>query len=405
MVRVWLIVVASLVSVWGSRMTFVGTGVWLFSTHESASQLAWVAIVAIAPGLVAQPWVGRQMDCFSPRWVWLIGTALALVCGVGFWWLLAHDRVTLPVLMAVAGLASLASAVNQPFVMKLIKAAVPEARYLTVNSVRTVGFSVVELAVPAMATWLLTHYSLATIVAVDVASVMVCALVVIACWSWLAALEHSTPKDSGKDAGQPSSTKRVSNGAIAYPLGNWIRRVVVIQGVVGMVMIGFMPLAIERLSVVGYGWCVTLAGSAGVVGALLSARWPTRWLRTQGVDGLIVVLCGGLIVLALSKTIGLFVAMAMMIGGVYAAATSIVQTGCLKATGETNAGGLMGRVFMWGGLASMVAAAITGALVDGVAARWQVEPGLASAWVMGTVGVLIITACGIRSAVSVAVPR
>ena len=375
----YAVLLLGLLSLFGTRLTFVASGIWLFQHYDALLALSTVAVAALLPCVALQPWVGAAMDRGSPRRWWLVGQIIGLGCCALLWWWVRSNSLSYITLLVVAGVGSAASAVHPSFVMILVKRTLGTEDVARFTGWRTVGFALVELVVPVAATWLLTTYGLSQVVLVDTLSFCAITLGAVLLWRWL-------PNCPLIQCAEPTANALPLNAALRH----WVLRLMVLQGLVGVVMITVMPLSLVSFSPLEYGWGMTSAGFGAVVGGAWAAQRAKALVSIGAVDGVLWALCVGLMAVPLWSTAVAFAMACGATGFVYAVGLSWIHAGALSAAPDEATGAAMGRVMALGGGACLIGVMVSSVLVDSVAYGLSVSTGVISGGVL--VGMAMLSA-------------
>jgi MFS transporter, DHA3 family, macrolide efflux protein len=179
-----------LISLVGSGLTRFALGVWVYQRTGSATDFALITLCAFLPGLLAAPFAGALVDRSDRRWVlfWSdLGPAVGTLAVV---LLLRADALQVWHIYAVAALGSVFNTFQWPAYQAATTLLVPKQQLGRANGMMQLGQAAAEVVAPLLAGLLISVVGLAGVVAIDLATFLFAA-------SMLLLVRIPKPVDSG----------------------------------------------------------------------------------------------------------------------------------------------------------------------------------------------------------------
>lgn len=362
-------VAARIVSLAGSAVTFIAMPVLIYGITGSATWTSMVFVVEAVPYLVLGLWAGALADRFDRRRMMVISDLLAALTlatvPIASWLgVLSAVHVLLAALIARTVFVFF-DAANQGALPSLV----PRDRLPSANAMVFGGSTVAETVVPMAAGALIVVVSPASVIAIDVVTLVASALLV---------RSITRPLSAPRPAGQATGWSAVADGTRFIVRHEVVRIMIVIGALVafsaGSLMAVLVVWADRTLDVREGDWRLgVLFGSWGI-GAVIGSLFVPRLVRRFG------GVRAALLVLPAAAACGLALSLpTSWLHGVIAVATwsvtyIMIATISLTLRQQVTPEPMMSRVMTAGRMATFGVGYPIGALLGGVlAARVSAE--------------------------------
>ena len=272
-----LLLAGSVVSLVGSQLAFVATIFWLRQTTDSASLLGLSASIAAIPLLLLSPLGGVLADRWPRRKILIVCDIICcLVClSLMFFTGAASVSVSLAVAGVFASNLILFSCIafSNPAIQALLPDIVETQRLEQAIGVRQASSLIAMIGGQALGALLLTHYSPATLFAIDGASYLASALLL-----FFIRAQIKAPKPATSMA-PPRRVYDDMRAAVAYIWGQHGMRLVLIAALpvsifseTIIVFLSFYTTNALREPLAYYGYLLTLFSAGSFIGFALTTR-------------------------------------------------------------------------------------------------------------------------------------
>ncbi|HEV3000937.1 MAG TPA: amino acid adenylation domain-containing protein [Solirubrobacteraceae bacterium] len=290
------VTLGQLVSQTGSRALAFALGVWVYLQTGSVTQFSAILVTGLLPGLLALPFAGAAADRWSRRGLMLAGE-LTNAAGTGFV-LVAYATGSLHLwqLYVAAGLASIATALQQPAYLAAVAQLVPKQYLARANGVQQTVVAVSQAAGPLIGGTLVALMDIGSVMVVDLATVVFAVLTLVA-------------------VRFPSLLFRKREESIWREIGGGWQYIARRRSLVDMVVffLGFnllfgFAIALIPPMVLAFGSPATLSLAAlsgaigGILGGALMALWGGAERRATGMIGFVALTGAGMVVAGLAPS-------------------------------------------------------------------------------------------------------
>lgn len=354
-----------------SQMTTFGMSLWVLESTGKVALFAWVAVMAVLPGVVLTPLVGVIIDRYDRTTIMLVSMVGPTVC-VGIAWLLAASgQLQLWHATVLAGAIALFGIPVGPLLMASIPSLVDRASLPRANAALSAGAGASAVLGPIAGAAVYSYGGLSPILALDAVTFVVAAFAMRRI-----RLGGRTPQDGPRARGWRRELLegfvylRRERGLLVLTF--FFAAIRFTGGIVTFLIIPLV-LAFSSASLAG---AVSSAGSAGfLAGAVAMTIWGGPSKRLRGVFPVISLQGVALMFIALRPSVWLIgaaffatVGCAPIMG---ASVLSVWQTRVPEA--------LRGRVFavreMIASAVRPLAIVVAGATVDDHFEPWMAEGG------------------------------
>lgn len=360
-----LLILAQGISVTGDMVLLTAASIAVFRATDSATSVSLLLGLAALPMVVLGPLGGTFADWYSRRRI-LVGAdllaAVACLLAVG---MSASQPVMATAFVAVAAVASL-SALYRPAAQALLPSLASEEQLGRANSAIRLATSLANIAGPALAAFMMSRGGLDFVLAMDAASFMVSAGLVLMIQRIPVASHRGTGRNAFRDAwaGLDYATHQARIRTVTLAIG-----VVMLAGT--LVNAGTLPLVSRSLGLPEsrYGTLLAIEG-AGAMGlaVLFLALGPGKRLL---VTGAFAVIGTGATTLVLGGAGGFTVAaVAICLQGASMVALQVAFSSYLqRETVDAFRGRVMSLVGMVASLAQLIGYAAAGPLIEWLGPR------------------------------------
>ena len=268
----WIGQTVSLIGTW---MQQVGQGWLALQLSDSAFIVGVVAAAGSLPVLLFSLYAGVLVDRLDKLRIVMIAQILLSIEAAVLWWAVWSGHITIPLLVALAGMNGLISAVEIPARQALIVELVGRDDVVDAVALNSGGFNLARIIGPSLAAAVIASAGLSWCFGVNALSY----IAVIGC---LAAIK--LPKFIRVE-GRPAALREFREG-IAYIRSRrevmGLIGVIAVYAIFGFQYITMMPVIARNVlhtNASGYGLLVTFVGIGAVIGALALAALSTRVRR------------------------------------------------------------------------------------------------------------------------------
>ena len=268
----WIGQTVSLIGTW---MQQVGQGWLALQLSDSAFIVGVVAAAGSLPVLLFSLYAGVLVDRLDKLRIVMIAQILLSIEAAVLWWAVWSGHITIPLLVALAGMNGLISAVEIPARQALIVELVGRDDVVDAVALNSGGFNLARIIGPSIAAAVIASAGLSWCFGVNALSY----IAVIGC---LAAIK--LPKFIRVE-GRPAALREFREG-IAYIRSRrevmGLIGVIAVYAIFGFQYITMMPVIARNVlhtNASGYGLLVTFVGIGAVIGALALAALSTRVRR------------------------------------------------------------------------------------------------------------------------------
>ncbi len=171
--RLWL---GQTVSAFGSHMSGLALGVWLFQRTGSATPLALTFACGYAPSILLGPYAGALVDRLPRKVTLVAANAAQAAATLAAWGLLLAGQLPAWGVYLLAASASAAGAFGEPALEASVVLLVPPAHLGRANGLQSLGNGLANLLAPVAAGLLVARLGIATVLLADMATFLVGAL-------------------------------------------------------------------------------------------------------------------------------------------------------------------------------------------------------------------------------------
>ncbi len=283
--RLWL---AGLISDTGDWLLLVSLPILVYQLTGSPLQTSFAFLVELVPAVLLGPVAGHLADRFDRRRMLVAIAAVQAVALLPL--LVVRDRGDLPVLYAVIAVEAAMLALFAPAKNALLPTLVPDDQLVAANSLVGLNQNLGRLAGGALGGLLLTVDGLPVIVAADLVTFVVAAVLIAGVRAGTPTRDHTTPPDRPGPGGAFRGRRIRAGLAVAALAGSaqgifavlfvvWVARELgggaaetgLLRGVqaIGAIGLGLLLATARRTP----GPATLIAAGAGVFGLLSAAVW------------------------------------------------------------------------------------------------------------------------------------
>jgi MFS family permease len=268
----WIGQTVSLIGTW---MQQVGQGWLALQLSDSAFIVGLVSAAASLPVLLFSLYAGVLVDRLDKLRIVTIAQVLLSAEAAILWWAVWSGRITIPLLVALAGINGLISAVEIPARQSLIVELVGRDDIVDAVALNSGGFNLARIIGPSIAAAVIAGAGLSWCFGINALSY----IAVIGC---LVAIK--LPKFVRLE-GRPAALREFGEG-IAYMRSRreimGLIGIIAVYSIFGFQYLTLMPVIardVLHLNASGYGLLVTFVGIGAVIGALTLAALSARVRR------------------------------------------------------------------------------------------------------------------------------
>lgn len=361
--RLLVLVLGSFTTSLGSGMTAFALATWAYTTQGTASAVALVQLCAFTPIVLLGPLAGALADRHDRRTMMLLGdggSALGLLLVLAA---LSHPGTPLALILAGVTASSCLAALTEPALRASVNELVPAKQYAKASSLLQLAFASKFLLAPVLAGAVLVRSGTATVLWLDVASV----LVTLACTLYV---RRRTTSVTARAARQPASlSAQLRAGASTLARTPEVRRAITLASlltvVLGSLQVLLPVVTLARYDVDAVGTTQSLAATGLLAGALVVGALPrpVPWqLLTVGITSLAL----GLLLLPLAGSLPGIGACCFMAFGALAACQTGADLVVRTRVSDEQQGRAWGLIGLVSQLGYLVAYAVAGPLADQV---------------------------------------
>lgn len=286
------------ISVFGSQMAAFAISIWIYYETGSVIQFGAVIAAQLVPVILFAPLAGVIVDRYRRKTVMLVSEIVLIAASLLLYALISMGELTPKSIMVFIPLMALFGSLHQIAYASSIPLLVPRAAYGRANGFVHVGINGSAAVVPLIAVYVLERLGLGAVVLLNAATYLVAVI------SLLFARFMAMPSDTRSNAG--SGMKQLlmqQTFGVGYI---WSHRTLLVLVVFlcaagflnGLVLVLFRPMILSTESATVLGWLVTIAGVAGLAGAIVAAAMSGRdkkvhtLLLASAVSGLSMLGCG-----------------------------------------------------------------------------------------------------------------
>lgn len=361
--RLLVLVLGSFTTSLGSGMTAFALAAWAYATQGTASAVALVQLCAFTPIVLLGPLAGALADRHDRRTMMLLGDG-----GSAFGLLLvlaALSRPSTPLALVLVGVtaSSCLAALTEPALRASVNELVPAEQYAKASSLLQLASASKFLLAPVLAGAVLVRSGTATVLWLDVASV----LVTLACTLYV---RRRTASGTSPTAGQGDSLlAQLRDAASTLARTPQVRRSITLASlltvVLGSLQVLLPVVMLARYDVDAVGTTQSLAATGLLAGALVVGALPrpVPWrLLTAGT----AILSLGLLLLPLAGNLAGIGACCFLVFGALAACQTGADLVVRTRVGDEQQGRAWGLIGLVSQLGYLVAYAVAGPLADRV---------------------------------------
>lgn len=292
--RIWK---GQAISVFGSQMVAFAFSIWVYQQTESLLQFGGIIVAQLLPTLFLAPVAGVLCDRFSRRNI-MMGCQFALTLASAALCVLAfRDELNVTVIMIMSPIISSFGSVHQIAYTASISQLVPKRLYAKANGYVQSSIHLSAVLIPLIAVGLLETIGIALIILASIATYLISTVSLVL--SRLPYRCEDTDVSTQKKASIFNLRSDVLGGIFEDKnVLILITFLSLISFLNGVVMVLFRPMILTTMSSIALGWIVTIAGFAGLLGALMAGKLAARQNRIQVLfiatvtSGITMILCG-----------------------------------------------------------------------------------------------------------------
>ncbi|MET1077086.1 MAG: MFS transporter [Pseudomonas sp.] len=305
----------------GTTLASFAIGVWIFAQTGSSQDYSFSVLAAAAAGMLMTPFAGAFADRHDRRWVVLGCDVAAILCTFAVVLGLLGERLGVEALYLYAALSAALAAVRRPAIRVAISSFVPKERFTQVGGLTGVSRAIVQVGAPAASGFLMGHFGLQSVLAVQLCLLTAGALLVFSALNRAGGTARggalATPADSFWNGARSSFS-----GAWSYLREQPLMQLLLLYGalvqclmVLATTLLTPLVLSTHSTDVLGLVMSVGIVG--GLAGSMLVAtrlirRRLMRWVLLFDVLQCAAVLVAGL---TTSTLIWCLAAFACLLGG------------------------------------------------------------------------------------------
>ncbi|CAM4112451.1 MFS transporter [Pseudoalteromonas byunsanensis] len=294
--RIWK---GQAISVFGSQMVAFAFSIWVYQQTQSLLQFGGIIVAQLLPTLFLAPVAGVLCDRFSRRNIMMgcqfaLTLASAVLCVLAF-----RNELNVTAIMMMSPIISSFGSVHQIAYTASISQLVPKNLYAKANGYVQSSIHFSAVIIPLIAVGLLETIGIALIILASIATYLLSTMTLV--FSTLPYRGESTQAATQEKAAIFNLRSEVLG--VLFKDKNVLILITflsLISFLNGVVMVLFRPMILTTMSSIALGWIVTLAGFAGLMGALMAGKLAARNNRIQVLfiatvtSGITMVLCGAL---------------------------------------------------------------------------------------------------------------
>jgi amino acid adenylation domain-containing protein len=273
---IWL---GQLVSMLGTGLGSFALGLWVYRATGSVTEFALISVFGAVASLVASPVAGALVDRWDRRRIMIASDAAAACCSLTLVALLFTDSLQIwHVYVLVAGLATTA-AFQQPAFLASVSLLVPRRFLGRANGMAQLGQALAQTVAPMIAGALLIALDLEGIIAIDLATFVFGAAMVLR----VAIPRPAEPAD--RDRGWRALLRDSAQGWLYVRERPGLLGLLALLAAanlsLGMVQVLVTPLVLSFASAAVLGTILSVSGVGMVAGSLAMTLWggPRRLVR------------------------------------------------------------------------------------------------------------------------------
>lgn len=365
----------------GTWMQQVGQGWLALQLSNSAFAVGLVSAAGSLPILLFSLYAGVIVDRRDKLRLVMIAQILLSVEAVVLWWLVWSDRITIPLLVALAAIQGLISAVEIPARQSLIVDLVGREDVVDAIALNSGGFNLARIVGPSIAAAVIAGVGLSWCFGINALSY----IAVIGCLAAIH-LPKFVPAEklvAAREGFMEGMAYIRSRRDITGIMG-----VIAVYSIFGLQYLTMMPVIardVLHTGAGGYGFLVTLVGVGALSGALALAALSARIRRgkmffTSAISFAALLLVFSFVrVTAIAGLLLVFIGLTMMING--ALANGMLQS---IVPDELRGRVMAAYVFVYVGF-TPIGSLIAGAVAHVINVEWAIGAGgavmlLYSAW-------------------------
>ncbi len=275
----FIVIFGQIVSLIGSGLTNFALGVWVYDRTGSITDLAHIQLFALLPGILALPFAGAIADRWDRRKLMIVSDTIAACCTASLVILLWLGVLQIWHLFILAGVSSIATAIQTPAYMAAITQLVPKQYLGRANGLIQFGAAAAQMVAPLLGGGLVLIIGLPGIVIIDLLTFLfaVGTLLAIRIPDTLFFREEESWWEE-ITGGWRFITKRPGFVAMVFFF-------TVLNYLLSLVLVLRTPLVLSMAEATTLGTALALEGAGLLLGGLIMGLWGGTQRRTEGMIG------------------------------------------------------------------------------------------------------------------------
>jgi DHA3 family macrolide efflux protein-like MFS transporter len=293
------------VSLLGSGLTAFGLGVWIYQRTGSVAQFALVLVVGSVPGLLIGPLAGALIDRWDRRRVMLLANLGAAAATLALIVLLAQHRLALWHVYVVVAFGATCGYVLNPAFGATIPLLLPKDHLGRASGMMQLGPAAARILSPLAAGFLLPAVGLRGLIAIDMASfVFAAAMVLLIRIPRVAHAPSAGPRQGLlRQAGYGWSYIKARPGFVSL-----LAFFAILNLLFSFCLVLTTPLVLSFGSPAVLGLVLSLASAGMLAGSLVMSAWGGPRRRMYGILGFAPLLGASFLMIGTAHSVALLTA-------------------------------------------------------------------------------------------------